>query len=379
MAYENDTMKMKALADAIEEKKKPDGSCLIGFDGYIDELYSVVQKRMGPEEYTAYDKIEDFGRRILWASGKSADLEICPHKIKFGGNAPILANTLASLNYRTTCIGQLDTDGGDSPFAKMHPCCKRISTGKASRTIALEFRDGKIMLGNLQGSHTGWEEIREKTGAGRLSSLVEESSLIGMVNWGGMYRMNEIMEGMAEKMLFPMKAELKRKKDIFLDLADPSARPEGDMERLFALIRRLAGDFRVTVGMNENEAGKIGDQFCGGEESMEETGEKIRKALHLNRLVIHTNHRVFGFADGLVEEYAGMHVENPVQTTGAGDHFNAGFCLGILENRSLYENLVLGQATASCYISTGKTPDRAALADYIRKHYHFIDERKNND
>ena len=44
MAYENDTMKMKALADAIEEKKKPDGSCLIGFDGYIDELYSVVQK-----------------------------------------------------------------------------------------------------------------------------------------------------------------------------------------------------------------------------------------------------------------------------------------------------------------------------------------------
>ena len=37
----------------------------------------------------------------------------------------------------------------------------------------------------------------------------------------------------------------------------------------------------------------------------------------------------------------------------------------MMENRSLYENLILGQAMASYYIAHGKTADQYELADTI--------------
>lgn len=369
MACEYYAEKIKKLTGAIRNRTGGNAKCFIGFDGYIDELFSVVQKRVTPDEFIRYDKIEDFGRRILWASGKSADIEICPCKVQIGGNAPILANALASLDYDTVCVGQMDEEEGVNPFCRMHPSCRRISTGKASKTIALEFTDGKIMLGNLQGNHIGWEEIKSRAGAGNLYRMVRESSLVGIVNWGGMYKMNEILRGMLYEALLPLKEENGEEKEIFIDLADPSARSEDDMEELFRLICAISSEFKVTLGMNENEAGKIGGRFCREDSGIEEMGEKIRTELTVYQLVIHTNQRVYGFREGKIEEFSGMHVEKPIQTTGAGDHFNAGFCMGVLENRSLYECLLLGQAMASYYIGRGKTAGREDLAEYISTYY----------
>ena len=370
MACEYYAEKIKTLAGAIRNHGgKNKVKCFIGFDGYIDELFSVVQKRVTPDEFIRYDKIEDFGRRILWASGKSADIEICPCKAKIGGNAPILANALAFLDYDTVCVGQMDEDNGINPFCGMHPGCRRISTGKASKTIALEFTDGKIMLGNLRGNHIGWEEIKSRAGAGNLFRLLKESTLIGVVNWGGMYRMNDILKGMLYEILLPQKEQAGREKEIFIDLADPSARSEEDIEELFRLICVISSGFKVTLGMNENEAGKIGFRFCREGSPVEEMGEEIRAGLGLYQLVVHTNHRVYGFREEKIEEFFGMYVEKPIQTTGAGDHFNAGFCMGMLESRSLYESLLLGQAMASYYISKGKTAGREELAEYILTYY----------
>lgn len=370
MACEYYAEKIRKLAGALCNRGVSESAkCFIGFDGYIDELFSVVQKRVTPDEFIRYDKIEDFGRRILWASGKSADIEICPCKAQIGGNAPILANALASLDYDTVCVGQMDNDNNINPFCRMHPGCRRISTGKASKTIALEFTDGKIMLGNLQGNHIGWEDIKCRAGAEHIYHLVKESALIGVVNWGGMYRMNDILKGMLYEILLPQKEKEGREKDIFIDLADPSARSEEDIKELFRLISVISSGFKVTLGMNENEARKIGSRFCREGSHMEEMGEKIRARLGIYQLVVHTNHKGYGFREGIVEEFSGMYVEKPIQTTGAGDHFNAGFCMGMLENRSLYESLLLGQAMASYYISKGKTAGRADLAEYILTYY----------
>lgn len=373
-----DRVRLRRLAEEIGKKKAADARCLIGFDGYIDELYSVVQTRISCGNYVEYDNIEAFGKRILGAAGKSADIEICPDRVQFGGNAPILANALAALDYDTVCIGQMDVTDGVNPFLEMNGACTRISTGKASRTMALEFTDGKIMFGNLLGNRIGWSDIKEKVGIGRLRRLMEESRLIGLVNWGGMYHMNEIMEGAAQEILLPAKGG-KKDKIIFLDLSDPSARPEKDIQKLFSVIRLLASGFSVTVGMNENEARKIGGNFCAGACDLTEIGGAVRKGLGVSQLVIHTNRSVYGFSEDRAEVYSGMHVEKPVRSTGAGDHFNAGFCLGMLENRSLQENLVLGQATASCYISNGFAPDRNGLADYILRYAQETEREDRND
>lgn len=342
--------------------------CLVGFDGYVDELYSVVSHRENPCEYSRYEKIEDFGNRIINAAGKSADIEIYPVKVKIGGNAPILANALAALDYKTVCIGQMDTDEDKNPFLLMNKNCNRISTGIANKTVALEFGDGKIMLGDLRGNYIGWQDIKEKVGQKCLRQMTEESRLIGIVNWGGMYKMNEILDGMITEMLLPCAEQDKNPKEVFIDLADPSARSEEDMTVLFHLIQSISSIGKVTLGMNENEAYKVGRRFAPMDDTMEETGERIREGLGLYQLVIHTNQKAYGFRQGSVEQFSGMYVENPIHTTGAGDHFNAGFCMGILENRSLYENLILGQAMASYYIAHGESANKQALAETIWKY-----------
>jgi len=50
-------------------------------------------------------------------------------------------------------------------------------------------------------------------------------------------------------------------------------------------------------------------------------------------------------------------------TTGAGDHFNAGFCLGKLLGLDSELSLLTGVATSGFYVRTAKSP---AVSDLIR-------------
>ncbi len=330
--------------------------CLIGFDGYIDELFAVVSKRKGLEDYTRTEFIEEFGQRILSAAHRSADIEIMPLKTSFGGNAPIMAHALASLGYRTVCIGNMDCGLGEDPFLQMHPSCAKISTGQVNKTIALEFSDGKIMLGNLKGNHIGWEDIKHKAGIARLGKLVHSCRLIGMVNWSGMLRMNEIIRGFYQELLLPLEEERREggeKKEVFLDLADPTARSEDDLRELFGLVRTMASTVQVTLGMNEKEAVRISQMMGLKESHLMKRGEAIRSALGLYQVVIHTHDFVTGCRAGQMERLANQRIDHPVSTTGAGDHFNAGFCMGLLEKKSLKECMESGQTVAFQYVSTG--------------------------
>ena len=61
----------------------------------------------------------------------------------------------------------------------------------------------------------------------------------------------------------------------------------------------------------------------------------------------------------------GPFVPNPVITTRAGDHFNAGFCLGRLLGLSHRESLATGVCTSGFYVRSGKSPTVTDLADML--------------
>src|SRR5262249_3298376 len=53
-------------------------------------------------------------------------------------------------------------------------------------------------------------------------------------------------------------------------------------------------------------------------------------------------------------------------TTGAGDHFNSGFCLGKLLGFSTEQCLQTGVTTSGFYVRTGQSPVIADLAGMLR-------------
>ena len=61
----------------------------------------------------------------------------------------------------------------------------------------------------------------------------------------------------------------------------------------------------------------------------------------------------------------GPFVQQPKISTGAGDHFNAGFCLGRVLGLNLDESLCVGTATSGYYVRTGVSPSAAQLAEFI--------------
>ena len=63
--------------------------------------------------------------------------------------------------------------------------------------------------------------------------------------------------------------------------------------------------------------------------------------------------------------FAGPFVQQPKISTGAGDHFNAGFCLGRVLGFGLEESLCTGVATSGYYVRTAESPTAQQLAEFI--------------
>src|SRR5947208_2378705 len=75
---------------------------VIGFDGFVDEIIAVVDKRHSVDRYEALRTIAEFGTKITAAAGQSSNYELLVGQQKLGGNGPIMANALACLGMRVT-------------------------------------------------------------------------------------------------------------------------------------------------------------------------------------------------------------------------------------------------------------------------------------
>jgi sugar/nucleoside kinase (ribokinase family) len=58
----------------------------------------------------------------------------------------------------------------------------------------------------------------------------------------------------------------------------------------------------------------------------------------------------------------GPFTPKPLITTGAGDHFNSGFCLGRLLGLDNWMSVLTGVTTSGYYVRTAQSPTIAQLA-----------------
>jgi hypothetical protein len=158
---------------------------------------------------------------------------------------------------------------------------------------------------------------------------------------------------------------------IFFDLADPQKRPVEDIRGALKLIGQFQQFFDVTLGLNEKESCEIGEVMgleCSDRtsEGLARMGKEIYANLKIDSLVIHPVTYAFAIRNGEVAMVSGPRITKPLITTGAGDHFNSGFCLGQLLGLDNAACVLLGVATSGYYVKTAQTPTLSDLAGMLR-------------
>jgi len=341
---------------------------LVGLDGFVDEIIAVVDKRQSHETYTPVKTIAALGGKISNAAGQSSNYELVVKQMKLGGNGPIMANALAGIGFAVTYIGNLGFPNIHPVFADFANRAHVISVGDPAHTDALEFEDGKLMLGK----HTplgdvNWDNLMQRVGREKLKQLMDGASLIGMVNWTMLPHMSRIWAKMLDEVI-PNRERHQRK--LFIDLADPEKRTHEDILDALHLLTRFQDQVDVILGLNLKESLEIADVLGlkgakDPEAAIMENAASIRDKLKLSCVVIHPRRSAAAATDDAQAKFLGPFVSQPKISTGAGDHFNAGFCTGQALGFSLEESLCVGVATSGYYVRTAQSPSATQLSEFI--------------
>ena len=244
-----------AVSDKLSAAHPVQIDALIGLDGFVDEIIHVVDKRASATEFQRMDTIAQFSLRTAEASGQSANIELVRVQRKLGGNGPIMANAMASLGFKVTYLGGVGYPEIHPVFQPMAKIATVISIAEPCNTDALEFLDGKLMLGKLTAiADINWATIQSRVGRNKLVAMVKSSRLIATVNWTMLTWMNEIWEHLIAD-IFP-EVEMQGKM-LFVDLADPEKRTVEDLLGAIKLLQKLQRHVQVVLGLNLKEAQQV--------------------------------------------------------------------------------------------------------------------------
>jgi sugar/nucleoside kinase (ribokinase family) len=341
---------------------------VLGLDGFVDEIIAVVDRRHDHERYDQIRTIAQLAQRMSNAAGKSSNYELVVKQRKLGGNGPIMANALASLGASVTYIGNLGYPQLHPVFEELARKAQVISVGEPAHTDALEFDDGKLMLGKLGPlNEVTWDNLLGRVGRERLEGVLRGAHLIGMVNWTMLPHMTRIWARMLHEVIPKTERHQRR---IFIDLADPEKRTHGDILDALGMLSRFQDQVDVILGLNLKESVEIADVLglpgaADPETAIEENARAIRAALKLACVVIHPRRGAAAATERDSATFAGPFVKQPKISTGAGDHFNAGFCLGRVLGLGLEESLCAGVACSGYYVRTAESPAIEQLAEFI--------------
>ncbi|MEM6551888.1 MAG: PfkB family carbohydrate kinase [Planctomycetota bacterium] len=343
---------------------------LVGFDGFVDSIIHIVDKRYDAERFDRVPTISDFGSRISAAAGQSSNVELVTTVRKLGGNGPIMANALASVGFPTTYIGALGLPAVDPVFDEFAKLATVHSIADPGFTDALEFEDGKLMLGKHDAIRDlSQDAIDEHVGRNAYEGICLHAKLIAMVNWTMLPGMNGIWRHLIDHVL----PELDGNRMVFIDLADPAKRTDDDLRAAMALAGELQQDTDVVLGFNLSEATQVASVLGikvpeDAEPAIEETAAALRESIGVHCVVVHPRRGAAGAIqtnDGVVTAtFAGPFVKKPKLSTGAGDNFNAGFCTGLLAGLPLEQALCTGTGVSGFYVREGRSPTLGELADF---------------
>jgi sugar/nucleoside kinase (ribokinase family) len=348
----------------------PAKSALVGLDGFVDTIVTPVAQRTAQgDAFTPIRSIPEFAQRIAAAAGKSTNIEFYPLMDKLGGNGPIMANALLAAGTRVTYVGALGRPSIHAVFLDFASRADVVSLCDPATTTAVEFNDGKLMLGQLRSLDTiTLETIDAVMGAERFRSALAASDLVSLVNWTMIPNMTAILRSLVDEVLPALPARAGR--IFFFDLADPEKRSRGDLIEVLEIIARFGAFGTVTLGLNLKEAQRVhaelGFSSRGeSEDDLRALAADIRLNLGLSTVVVHPRESAACATPDGTFWVPGPYTDEPLITTGAGDHFNAGFAQGQMLGLEPEACLALGVCTSGHYVRTAKSPSLDDLEKFL--------------
>jgi hypothetical protein len=362
---------LKLLNGAEEIVKKNQG--VVGLDGFVDQIIRVVDKRQSDGTPTYIPTIADWAKRVDAAAGKSTKFDMSVQTVKLGGNGPIMANAMAAASLPLTCIGNMGFPDLHPVFHPMKKVCKMITVADASYTDAVEFEDGKIMLSRQEtAALVTWETLQNVLGKEALFKLFDDATFIALDNWSALPHMTKIWKKMQEEVCPKLKPMAQRRK-IFFDLADPEFRLKADIAEALSTLAGFQKWLDTRLGLNLKESIQICDVLGftvqGDDRNIAKLAAKgIQQKLGITGVVVHAREfAAAANADSKLDLVEGPYVEKPLISTGAGDHFNAGYGLGLILGGDLEQCMQLAVATSGFYVRTAQSPTIPDLRRFLQE------------
>jgi len=360
------------LADLLTARRGdiPGLAAVAGFDGFVDEMINVVGERTGPASWTPLASMAELGRILEGAAGRNGLREIVVTSQDAGGCAVNLGDGLATfgiaLDYFGT-IGRPRHPAFDAFAARCRGCTAWGSS--YGRSLAFEFGDGKFFFSAIaQLGELTPELLVEATADGAFARACAGAGLISLNNWSLYPHMTACWRWLQEHVL----AGLEHRPWLYLDLVDPSGRSTSDVQAMLGAVTIFERTCRTVFSLNLTEvqvvAGALGlPGVAATSEGLCRGAAAIRERLGISQVVIHNRGlNAVADAEGTIAVTSGPHCAKPVKSTGAGDRFNAGYCLGLLLGLGAEDRCNLGSASAGCFIRSARSADLAEVIAFLR-------------
>lgn len=362
-----DAARLAALARMLKEPVAQPRA-FVGLDGFIDEVVHAVDIRQGPDMYTRIPTLAAYGERVGRAAGLSTNIELVTVHEKMGGSGPNFACALVALGVAACSVGSLGVPAPHAVFAPLDgEGCEVIGIAPPGHTDAIEFLDGKLICSKVQPlAQVTWEALLAALTPEGLIRRLREASLISLNNWSMVHGMDAIWRGLQTEILPQVSPA---GKVLFFDLVDPQGRgPDALREALRTMSAFSDMGFCTILGLNLKEARQVAHALgCLQAETLplQPLTAWLHAAMGIAAVVIHPLREAACVWDGAYACVDGPYCAEPKLTTGAGDHFNAGFIYGVLRGLDVMDCLRLGVALSGSYVRNAQSPTRAQLASFL--------------
>ena len=360
------TQKAKNRLDKIETKNL-NQNVLFGFDGFIDNIWTLVSERNSVEDYKVMNSMLTLNQRIKDSAGGGLSTEILKKDKRAGG---FNANTARVLNYlgiNTTLLSLFGEKENDEVFKDLVKDSEIISLGDPCSAQIFEFEDGKLMFPNNEHIRKmNWDQLKNKVGLTKLIEIINKADLLAFGYWSNMPYYDTIIKGIIEEVIPKIKD---KKRKMFMDFGNVKKRSNYDLAEFSRSLGALEKYFELTVSLNRTEtidtAAALGIETELEKNNYINIAQEIRKEMGISNFVVHTNNFALSVNDSGAQKLEQPYCENPVVTTGAGDTFNGGYISAMIISDDPEIRLAAASSTAGYFIRNAEPPTLEQLKTFL--------------